>query len=58
LRHLVSNSGGQGQAGAEYRSNVDRIPAALEVLKVKGNSIRVIKLEGYIFFGTAYSVMT
>ncbi len=54
----MSNSGGQGQAGAEYRSNVDRIPAALEVLKVKGNSIRVIKLEGYIFFGTAYSVMT
>lgn len=48
----------QELTGAEYRSNVDRSPAALEVLKTKGESVRVIKLEGFIFFGTAYSVMT
>lgn len=48
----------QELTGAEYRSNVDRSPAALEVLKEQGQSIRVIKLEGFIFFGTAYSVLT
>jgi SulP family sulfate permease len=48
----------QELSGAEYRSNVDRSPAALEVLRLKGESIRVVKLEGFIFFGTAYSVMT
>ena len=44
--------------GAEFSSNVDRCPAALQVLKVKGHAIRVVKLEGLIFFGTAYSVLT
>jgi SulP family sulfate permease len=48
----------QELTGAEYRSNVDRSPAALEVLKANGDTIRVIKLEGFIFFGTAYSVLT
>lgn len=48
----------QELSGAEYRSNVDRSPAALEVLKDQGYCIRVIKLEGFIFFGTAYSVLT
>ena len=48
----------QELTGAEYRSNVDRSPSALEVLKTRGDVIRVIKLEGFIFFGTAYSVLT
>lgn len=48
----------QELSGAEYRSNVDRNPAALAVLKEQGSAIRVIKLEGFIFFGTAYSVLT
>jgi SulP family sulfate permease len=48
----------QELSGADYRSNVDRSPAALAVLKEQGHSIRVIKLEGFIFFGTAYSVLT
>lgn len=48
----------QELTGADYRSNVDRSPAALEVLREKGHAIRVIKLEGFIFFGTAYSVLT
>ena len=48
----------QELTGAEYRSNVERSPAVLDVLKDKGDSIRIIKLEGFIFFGTAYSVLT
>lgn len=48
----------QELSGADYRSNVDRSPASLAVLKEQGHSIRVIKLEGFIFFGTAYSVLT
>ena len=48
----------QELSGADYRSNVDRSAAALAVLKEEGGAIRVIKLEGFIFFGTAYSVLT
>lgn len=48
----------QELSGGDYRSNVDRSPAALTVLREQGPAIRVIKLEGYIFFGTAYSVLT
>lgn len=48
----------QELSGADYRSSVDRSPAALAVLGAEGSAIRVIKLEGFIFFGTAYSVLT
>ncbi len=48
----------QELTGSEYRSNVDRSPAVLAALKERGDTIRVIKLEGFIFFGTAYSVLT
>jgi SulP family sulfate permease len=48
----------QELSGADYRSNVDRSPAALALLREQGGAIRVIKLEGFIFFGTAYSVLT
>jgi SulP family sulfate permease len=48
----------QELSGSDYRSNVDRSPAALELLREQGHAIRVIKLEGFIFFGTAYSVLT
>jgi sulfate permease, SulP family len=48
----------QELSGADYHSNVDRSPAALAMLRARGDAIRVIKLEGFIFFGTAYSVLT
>lgn len=48
----------QELSGADYRSNVDRSPEALQLLQQQGSAIRVIKLEGFIFFGTAYSVLT
>ena len=48
----------QELSGSDFRSNVDRNPAALEILREKGHAIRVIKLEGFIFFGTGYSVLT
>ena len=48
----------QELTGAEFRSNVERSSAVLEVLKDQGEAIRIVKLEGFIFFGTAYSVLT
>jgi SulP family sulfate permease len=48
----------QELTGIEYRSNVDRSPAALEVLRSKGGATHLLKLEGFIFFGTAYSLLT
>ncbi|MBL8376886.1 MAG: cyclic nucleotide-binding domain-containing protein [Burkholderiales bacterium] len=48
----------QELTGIEYRSNVDRSPAALEVLRARGAAIHVLKLEGFVFFGTAYSLLT
>ena len=48
----------QELSGADYRSSVERSPAALDVLKEKGGAIHIIKLEGFIFFGTAYTVFT
>lgn len=48
----------QELSGVDYRSSVDRSPAALAALRDEGSAIRIIKLEGFIFFGTAYSVLT
>jgi len=48
----------QELTGAEYHSHVERSPVVLNILKAKGQLIRVIRLEGFIFFGTAYTVLT
>ncbi|MFN0163976.1 MAG: SLC26A/SulP transporter family protein [Burkholderiales bacterium] len=48
----------QELTGIEFRSNVDRSPAALEVLRAEGAAIHVLKLEGFVFFGTAYSLLS
>lgn len=40
-------------SGVEFHSNVDRSEALRARLKEQGDAIYVLKLQGYIFFGTA-----
>lgn len=40
-------------SGAQYHSNVDRSEALRTRIKEQGEAIYVLKLQGYIFFGTA-----
>ncbi|MHB8111686.1 MAG: SulP family inorganic anion transporter [Syntrophorhabdaceae bacterium] len=40
-------------SGLTFRSNVDRAPEQEEVLSGKGESLHILKLQGFIFFGTA-----
>lgn len=39
--------------GANYRSNVDRAPLQRKVLSERGGELYILKLQGFIFFGTA-----
>lgn len=48
-RHLLS--------AALMHSNVDRAPAEAEVLERHGESIQVLVLQGFLFFGTANNVL-
>lgn len=43
--------------GVELRSKVDRSPTDTKHLTEKGGSIEVIRLQGYLFFGTADRVV-
>jgi sulfate permease, SulP family len=40
-------------SGINYHSNVDRAPNQQQVLSEKGEEIYILKLQGFIFFGTA-----
>ncbi|MGH2766606.1 MAG: SulP family inorganic anion transporter [Actinomycetota bacterium] len=44
-------------SGAAYRSNVDRDPGHLAILRERGERIHVLELQGYLFFGTASSLL-
>jgi SulP family sulfate permease len=43
--------------GSQQRSNVDRTAAEREILREVGPSILILKLQGFIFFGTAHSIL-
>lgn len=43
-------------SGREYRSRVTRSPRQRQVLEAHGDQIYLLKLEGFIFFGTADSI--
>ncbi len=45
VKHILS--------GTNFHSNVDRAPLQKQVLSEKGGSIYILKLQGFIFFGTA-----
>ncbi|MGH2678062.1 MAG: SulP family inorganic anion transporter [Actinomycetota bacterium] len=41
----------------QYRSNVDRSPQHMEVLRSEGDRIRILRLHGFVFFGTANTLL-
>lgn len=43
--------------GEYYRSNVDRSPPDKKILKEKGAQLWVLRLQGFIFFGTANNLL-
>lgn len=47
----------QELSGAEVRSNMERNPHEMALLAARGSAIRLLKLEGFLFFGTAYSLL-
>jgi len=44
-------------SGAQHRSNVDRTPDEIAILRPVRPTIHILKLQGFIFFGTAYSLL-
>jgi SulP family sulfate permease len=44
-------------SGAQHRSTVDRTVGELTLLRALRPSIHILKLQGFIFFGTAYSLL-
>ncbi len=44
-------------SGSDYRSNRDRAPRHMKMLKEKGGQTIVLKLQGFIFFGTASTLL-
>jgi SulP family sulfate permease len=45
-------------SGADFRSNVERPRSSREVLDETGDQILILRLQGYIFFGTAQALLT
>ena len=44
-------------SGAQHRSNVERTAEEIALLRPVRPSIHILKLQGFIFFGTAYSLL-
>jgi SulP family sulfate permease len=44
-------------SGAQHRSNVDRSTQEIALLRPERTSIHILKLQGFIFFGTAHSLL-
>jgi sulfate permease, SulP family len=44
-------------SGTTYRSNVERPPSNREVLEEAGDQLLILGLQGYIFFGTAQTLL-
>jgi sulfate permease, SulP family len=49
VKHVMS--------GSSYRSNVERHPREQELLRVHGDRLLVLELQGFVFFGTAAGVV-
>ena len=43
--------------GETYRSNVDRAPAEREALRKVGERVQVLRLNGFVFFGSANALL-
>jgi sulfate permease, SulP family len=49
VKHALSGTG--------FRSNVDRDPRQLRILRERGDELFVVVLQGFLFFGTASSLL-
>lgn len=47
----------QTVSGSVLRSNADRPPAEREALRVLGERVHILQLQGFVFFGTASSLL-
>ncbi len=47
----------QELSGVDVRSNMERNASEMALLASRGSAIRLLKLEGFLFFGTAYSLL-
>lgn len=45
-------------SGGSYRSNVDRPPTVRHYLRSQGDLLHIVKLQGFIFFGTANKLLS
>ncbi len=45
-------------SGSDYHSNVDRAQPLMTILKEQGKRILIMKLEGYLFFGTSEEILS
>ena len=45
-------------SGATYRSTVDRAEPQLRVLREHGDQVLILRLQGFVFFGTANTLVT
>ena len=43
--------------GDTYRSNVDRPPGEREALRAMGSRVQILRLSGFVFFGTASGLL-
>jgi sulfate permease, SulP family len=43
--------------GTSYRSTVDRSPGECQVLRQNGERVVVLRLQGFLFFGTAHNLL-
>ena len=43
--------------GPTYRSNVDRPPGEREALRTLGESVQILRVSGFVFFGTASGLL-
>lgn len=44
-------------SGSVFHSSVERLPVERKLLERKGNQVYILKLQGYIFFGTAFNLL-
>lgn len=49
IKHILS--------GATYHSNVERAMPYQRILSTKGNQLLILKLQGFLFFGTAHNLL-
>lgn len=56
-RFSSSSAVGRALSGESHRSNVDRAPEQLKLLRAKGSRILIVRLRGFLFLGSIHGVL-